>query len=44
MEVEGTSFVKFLGFKRKSKMPIIESPTKKKEFMSAMAVFMGRVK
>ena len=34
MEAIGTSLVKFLGFKRKSKMPIIESPTKKKEFMS----------
>ena len=34
MEVIGTSLVKFLGYKRKSKMPIIESPIKKKEWFS----------
>ena len=31
MEVVGTSFVKFLGYKRRSKMPDIETPKIKKE-------------
>ena len=31
MEVLGTSFVKFLGYKRRSKMPDIETPKIKKE-------------
>ena len=34
MELEGTSFAKFLGYKRRSKMPAIESPIKKREYIS----------
>ncbi len=34
MELEGTSFAKFLGYKRRSKMPPLESPVKKREYLS----------